>query len=114
LRERLSILPEDRRKAIIANAIKSGDGTLVAAVLNSDAWLSGLTDAELALYRNNWASKHFAADLNRLERLSRAVEDAKRAGLVAISFVDNLTDAGLVAKAEAMEKQATAALASVK
>lgn len=60
------------------------------------------------------SGRHFAADLNRLERLSRAVEDAKRAGSVAISFVDNLTDAGLVAKAEAMEKQATAALAAVK
>jgi hypothetical protein len=114
MRERLSILPEDRRKAIIANAIKSGDDTLVAAVLNSDAWLSGLSDSELALHRNSWASKHFAGDLDRLERLNKAVEDANRAGSVAISFVDGLTDADLVANAEQMERQASAALSAVK
>jgi hypothetical protein len=33
---------------------------------------------------------------------------------VALAFVDGLTDADLVSKAEQMEKQATAALAAVK
>ena len=114
LRERLSMLPEDRRKAIIAEAIKSDDEVLISAILSAPAWLSGITDAELALHRNNWASKHFAADLDRMSRLSKAVEDANRAGSVAVSFVDCLTDAKLVENAEAMERQAHAALAAVK
>ncbi|MDR6302559.1 hypothetical protein GGQ85_000235 [Nitrobacter vulgaris] len=114
LRERLTSLPEDRRKAIIADAIKNDDQLLVSAILSAPAWLSGLSDAELSLHRNAWTSKHFASELNRLERLSKAVEDANRAGSVAISFVDSLTDADLVEKAEAMERQATAALAAVK
>jgi hypothetical protein len=114
IRERLSILPTERREQIIQAAIKNDEHTLLAAVLNSDAWLSGLTDNELALHRNAWASKHHAADLDRLERLSKAVEDANRAGSVAISFIDGLTNADLVAKAEAMEAKATAALAAVK
>jgi hypothetical protein len=114
IRERLSILPTERREQIIQAAIKNDEHTLLAAVLNSDAWLSGLTDNELALHRNAWASKHHAADLDRLERLSKAVEDANRAGSVAISFVDGLTNADLVAKAEAMEAKANAALAAAK
>jgi hypothetical protein len=49
-----------------------------------------------------------------MSRLSKAVADANRAGSVALTFVDGLTDAELVAKAEHMEKQATAALAALK
>jgi len=45
---------------------------------------------------------------------TKAVEDAKRAGTAAIQFVDGLTNAELVSKAEATEKQASAALAAVK
>jgi hypothetical protein len=114
IRERLSILPAERREQIINAAIKNDDHLLLGAVLNSDAWLSGLTDNELAMHRHSWASKNHAADLDRLERLSKAVNDANRAGSVALAFVDGLTDAELVSKAEHMEKQATAALAAVK
>jgi hypothetical protein len=114
IRERLYMLPPERRDHIISSAIKNDEHLLLSAVLNSDAWLSGLTENEQALHRNAWASKHHAADLDRLERLSKAVEDANRAGSVALAFVDGLTDADLVAKAEHMEKQATAALAAVK
>ena len=69
--------------------------------------LSGVSDAELAIHHNNWTTKHFAADVDRMNRLSKAVEDANRAGSVAVSFVDGLTDAELVTKAEVVEKQAT-------
>jgi hypothetical protein len=114
LRERLAMLPEDRRKAIIEDAIKTDDQLLLGAVLHGYAWECGMSDPEISIVRHNWASKHHAADLDRLERLSKAVDDANRAGSVAISFVDSLTNADLVSKAEQMEKQATAALAAVK
>jgi hypothetical protein len=114
LRERLSALPEDRRKAIITDAIKNDDQMLVSAILSAPAWLCGLSDAELALHRNAWASKHFAADLDRVERLSKAVNDANRAGSVAISFIDGLTRGDLVEKSEALEREANAALAAIK
>jgi replicative superfamily II helicase len=114
IRERLYMLPPERRDHIISSAIKNDEQLLLSAVLNSDAWLSGLTDNELAMHRHSWASKNHAPDLDRLERLSKAVDDANRAGSVALAFVDGLTDADLVSKAEQMEKQATAALAAVK
>ena len=114
LRERLAQLPEDRRKSIINRAIKEIDDLILGAVLHGYLWECGRISSEIDVVRHNWASKHFAADLDRMERLSKAIEDTKRAGTVAISFVDGLTDADLVAKAEVMEKQATAALAAVR
>ena len=49
-----------------------------------------------------------------MSRLSKAVESANLAGSAAVALIDGLTDAELVAKGEAMEKQAHAALAAVK
>lgn len=114
LRERLSLLDPDRRTAIIDSAIKNDDNLLIGAVLNSPAWLLGISDSEQQLFRHAWANKHFGAEIERMTRLEKAVDDAKRAGSVAISFIDGLTDADLVAKAEKMEKQANVALAAVK
>jgi hypothetical protein len=113
MRERLSMLPPERRQAIIQAGIRNNEETLISAVLNSDAWLSGLTDGELALHRNNWATKNFGADLDRKERLAKAIADANRAGTIAISFVEGLTQADLVEKSEALEREANAALAAV-
>jgi hypothetical protein len=114
LRERLASLPEERRKGIVASAIANDDQLLIGAVFNSDAWLSGLTDNEMSVHRHNWRQKHFSGDIDRRERLSKALDAAEKAGALAVAYVDHLTDADLVAKAESMEKQATAALAAVK
>lgn len=114
LRERLAMLPDERRKAIISDAIKTGDDLLVGAVLNAPHWLSSLGESEMTLFRHNWAVKHFAADLDRAERLQRALADAERAGTLSISFVDSLTDAELIERAESTEKKAAEALAAAK
>ena len=114
LRERLSLLPEERRKAIIAQAVSADDDLLVAAVLAAPGWLSGLTDTDLAMVRHNWASRRYAPDLERLERLGKAIIDAQRAGQQAMGFVDSLTDAELISAAEASEKEANDALAAAR
>ena len=46
--------------------------------------------------------------------MQKALNDAERAGSLALSFVDQLTDAALIADAERMEKEATTALAVAK
>ncbi|MBR0986537.1 hypothetical protein [Bradyrhizobium liaoningense] len=112
LRERLAMLPDDRRKAIIADAIRNGDDLLVGAILNSPPWLTALGESETALVRHNWAIKHFAGDLDRAERLQKALVDAERAGTLSISFVDGLTDAQLIQQAETTERRAAEALAA--
>lgn len=114
LRERMSMLPEERRKAIIIHAINSDDDLLVGAILNAKSWLSGLSDSEVLLCRHNWATKRYPADVERLDRLEKAMGDTHRAGQQAISFIDSLTDANLIAGAEASEKKASDALAAAK
>jgi hypothetical protein len=114
LRERLSLLSPDRRKEIIDEAIKTNDQLLLGAILHGYAWECGLSNSEIELLRHSWAGKHHGADVDRLERLSKATEAASRAGAVFISFIDKLTDANLVANAEAMEKQSALALAAVR
>ncbi|AMA59975.1 hypothetical protein [Bradyrhizobium sp. CCGE-LA001] len=54
--------------------------------------------------RYTWAKKRYPADVERLDRLERAIGDTQRAGQHAISFIDSLTDAKLIAGAEAPKK----------
>lgn len=115
LRERLAMLPDERRKAIIAEAVRSDDDLLVGAVLSQPYWVSGLGSAsEIELVRGNWQTRRYGAELDRLQRLGKAIADAQRAGSLAIKFVDELTDAGMIADAEKSEKAANAALAEAK
>jgi hypothetical protein len=110
----LSLLSPDRRKEIIDEAIKTNDQLLLGAILHGYAWECGLSNSEIELLRHTWASKHHGADVDRLERLSKATEAASRAGSVFVSFIDKLTDASVVEKAEVLEREAALALAAVK
>ena len=114
LRERLAMLDETRRKQIINEAITANDDLLVGAVLSSPAWLSGLSETEIAVTRSNWAKKHHASDVDRLERLQKAIGDSQHAGERALHFVDALTDSELVKKADASAQRAAQALQAVK
>ena len=83
-------------------------------MLSSPAWLTGLTDSDLSLTRHNWVKRHHAGDLDRLQRLQKAVVDSQRAGELDVHFVDMLTDPALVAKADASARKAADALAALK
>jgi hypothetical protein len=60
--------------------------------------------------RNTWARKHHAANLDRAERLEKAIADTQRAESLTIQFVDQLTNEKLIREAEAKERAAAAAL----
>ena len=111
LRERLLMLPNEQRQRIISDAVQHDDDMLLSAVLGVPAWLLGMTTAEQEMIRHSWRAKHFAPELDRLQRLNKAVEDARRAGPLLLGFVDQLTDAKLIAAADATEAAANAALA---
>lgn len=113
LRERLSLLPKERRDAILHEAVANDDELLVAAVLSVQSWLSGMSDAEVGMVRHAWVQKHFAADVDRMQRLGRAIEDVDRIGTIVNGYVDKLTDLNLVAEAERAERAAAEALKSL-
>jgi hypothetical protein len=116
LRERLSLLPKQRRMEIINKAVSDGDDLLIGAVLSQPAWVTGsdMTETDVALVRHNWARRRYASDLDRLDRIQRAIVDAMRAGQQANGFVDSLTDADLIAAADETAKAATDALQAAK
>lgn len=115
-RERLAALPKERRLAILNTAIATDNDLMVGAVLSEEPWLSGadMADSDVALLRHSWAKKHHAADLDRLDRISKALEDVRRAGELTVKFIDGLTDPALIEQAEAQAKKARDALAAVK
>ncbi len=114
MRDELRKMPAERRSEIIADALKTGDDFLVSAVLDGRPWETGLTQTELDLCRHNWAARRYPADLDRLERIQKAVADSQRAGELTLHFVDGLTDPALIAEAEAKNKRAADALAAAK
>lgn len=57
-------------------------------------------------YRNLWAQRRFPNELARLDRLQRALEDVDRASSLAVTYIDQLTNADLVAKAQKLKKEA--------
>jgi hypothetical protein len=73
---------------------------VIAAVLTVPSWLTGMTSADHDLICHAWARKHDAADLDRVDRLEKAMADARRAGMLSISFIDGLTDHKLGVLAE--------------
>ncbi len=114
LRERLTALPEDKRRQILDAAAAEGDDQLIGSVLSVPPWLSGISKTDLDMIRHHWAKTRYPADLERLDRLERAVADAQRAGVLSISFVDHLTDAKMIEDAEALAKAANDALREAK
>ena len=114
LRERLAQLPKERQTAILFEAVANGDDNLVAAVLHVPNWMLALSKPELDLVRLRWAQRKYPQDLDRLERIEKAVTDAQRAGQLSIAFVDSLTDAAMIAEAEKGAKKSADALAAAK
>ena len=114
LRERLAALPKERQSAILFEAVAHDDDNLIGAVLAVPVWMLALSKPEIDMVRLRWAQKKYPQDLDRLERIGKAVADAQRAGQQSIGFVDSLTDAALIAEAELGEKRSAEALAAAK
>lgn len=110
IRQRLANLPEARRNEILDHAAATGDDATVAAVTAVPPWVLNMSATDVGMIRRNWATKKHAAELDRLERLRKALSDTQRAGSLALSFVDGLTDSQMIEAATASEKAAQEAL----
>jgi hypothetical protein len=111
--ERASLIARSPR-ATSPELVCNGDDLLIGAALSAPSWVSGPSDNDLKLLRFNWQKKNHDGDLDRLERLGKAIADAQRAGSLAMTFVDSLTDAEMIATSEQTERAANAAVAAVK
>ena len=100
--------PEERGKWI-----ESDDPRIMAAVANAPAFLSGLDDAQLDVYTTEWSRKNFPQEADRVLRLGKALEDARRIGVSANGYFASLVKATtappLIVQAAARTKAAQAA-----
>lgn len=108
VRARFASMPAKQRAAALAGAV--ADDTVVAAVLNGPAMLSGISAEEMEMLRHRWRAARHGPDVDRMQRLGRAVEDIDRAGQLAIRFYTGLSSHEIVERAEASERAVQEAL----
>jgi hypothetical protein len=88
----------------------AGNDDVIEAALSGPAILSGMADRdELETYRQLWRRARHPVEVDRAERLSKALDDTVRGGSLLIGFLASLTDPTVVARAEASEVKAAQA-----
>ncbi|ESX23022.1 hypothetical protein X767_16705 [Mesorhizobium sp. LSJC264A00] len=108
VRARFASMGDKQRAAALAAAV--ADDTVVAAVLNGPAMLSGITAEAMEMLRHRWRSERHGPDVDRMQRLGRAVEDIDRAGQLVVRFYSGLSSSEVVERAEASERAVQEAL----
>jgi hypothetical protein len=114
LRERLEMLPKDRRQPLLDEAVAHGDDRLISAMLSVPSFVAGMSRSEQDMLRHHWVSKRYPTELKRIELIEKAITDAERAGSLTISFINSLTDPEIIEAAQKSEKAAADALKLVK
>ena len=108
--QRLAGMDKTARNDALGKAAKDGDERVLSAVLNSPALLSGLTENELQAARHNWQSRVFADEVDRVERIKKAVAVLDIGGQALLKWADALTPSDQIANAEAAEAEAREAM----
>jgi hypothetical protein len=105
--------PAERTKEIAAalKLVDEKDEAVVAAILHNPSIASGVSRAESELLRAQWAQARYPGDVDRTERLDKALEDLLRGGRAMITLVASLSNGAQIAEAEASERAAKAAQA---
>jgi hypothetical protein len=63
------------------------DDVIAAAVLRGHPALCSMTEAEQKIYRERWRQTRYAAEADRIARLTKAIEAVERAGAALVSYV---------------------------
>jgi hypothetical protein len=112
VRARLAGMSREARRDLLNAALLRADDVVVGAALGGPAMLSGMDDpGELEDLRERWRLARFPAEVDRIARLERAVADVERGGSQLVRFGTMLADPEVIARAEASERQAQAAMA---
>jgi hypothetical protein len=110
VRARLAKMDRKSRGEAIHAAIVNGDELLCSAVLSAPAMLSGLSPEEHEMRRHAWRTRRHTGEFERAGRLGAAMADVDRGAGALIAFVDGLTNADLIARAERTEREAREAV----
>ncbi|ESY03905.1 hypothetical protein X753_21770 [Mesorhizobium sp. LNJC399B00] len=112
LRGVLRQMDDKSRAAAIAGRLAAGDDQFLSAVLHADPLLLGMSDVSHASVRDRWRRQKFPVELGRIERLTKAVEAARRAGLAFVEVATRHTQSPPAKLADAAAARAAEAIAA--
>ena len=95
---------------MLSTALAEDDDALIGAVIDQPAPISGITKARQQLLHGAWRTKRHGPDLDRIDRIQKAMNDLDRAGELTIKYASSLSDLKLVERAAASEAAVAAAL----
>jgi len=112
VRSRLATMsPVDRQKAVAA-ALRDDDQVVIAAILHGAAMLSNLTLAEYNMVHATWRKRKWGDEVERMERLKKALSDAEQGGTLALNYLGKLSSDVMARAADESEERIRKALAS--
>lgn len=101
IRARLAAMTRKERADTLSAAVAEGNMTVVGAALRGPALLLGMTDAEFEVVRSNYRKRYHAKEMERAERLSKAVEATERAGTSFVKLIEKASDSEFVRTVDA-------------
>ena len=100
LRQRICGMRDEERSKLIGAALKSGDQTVLAAVLRGHHALVGMSEAQHAVYREQWRQAQFPQETDRIARLKKAIDATDRAGQCLVGMVESAVKSPVAIAAE--------------
>ncbi len=113
IRQSLARMSDDDRAKAVARAFDENDDTVIGAVLRGPAMLSGMPQSIHGMTRHRWRAAKFPNEVDRVERLRKAVEAVDRGGNSLIKYVDDIANSPAVKMTEAAARHAEQALLAV-
>lgn len=110
IRGGLQRMDDDGRSAAVNAALKSGNMSVIGAVLRGPAFLSGMSDNQLELLRARYRQQQFPKETERLERMRKAVAATRTAATAFVGLVNDAANSKFANNADAARRKREAAL----
>lgn len=114
IRQRLAAMPHQDRGKVIAAAIKDDDDLMVGAILRAPPMLCGMSQVEHNYRRALWRQRRYPNEVDREQRLEKAVAALDRGGAAMLAFIKTMTASPEAEAAETGVKAVAEAQAAVK
>lgn len=101
---------QDDRRREITRSLESGDDQTMSAILSGPAMLSGLSPADVEVYRTVWQRKRFPNEVARIAQLERAGSAVNLGGTLLLSHQLKMAAPAIVAEAKKFREASAAAV----
>ncbi|MBL8576357.1 MAG: hypothetical protein JNK47_03960 [Mesorhizobium sp.] len=112
IRAALARMSDKERRDTIASAFAGSKTHVLAALLNGDAFLSGLKDTEIAVHRQRYMKDFHPGPLARRDALNKLLAAYDRSAASFIAMVNDMSESSAARLARLRKQQADDALAA--